>query len=297
MENIEEDKTTLSEEERNRRNSIILSQKPLRRLEILRLDYTFSVMVPLIMAIYLNNLNIMAHIDLLAGFFLFAITGNTLNDMLDARKAGDNEAETIERIRGFHWKELATISITAFIFGSMLFSRTTEQHPQNLFILAIIVIMVVLYCVKKNIPVVNQILLGISHVFLPYLMIKIDAGTTPLLTGAEWFLMTTFFFFAFTGQIVHEIIDGDSITRFKPKVQQIIVLSSSVATIILGIITVFITSNIYFIPFVIIPIGSIYTFRKPTHSTKGVKDVGIILGNVILVYFLVLIFRAQFYIV
>jgi hypothetical protein len=101
--------------------------------------------------------------------------------------------------------------------------------------------------------------------------------------------MITFFSFAFTGQVVHEIIDRDSISRLSLKAQQLTVIISSIITIIVGIIAVIVTQLVYFIPFCLIPIGSIYTFRKPTTSSRGVKDVGIILGNIIMVYLLVLI--------
>ncbi|GAG23526.1 unnamed protein product, partial [marine sediment metagenome] len=251
---------------------------------------TFSVIVPCLMAIFLNNLNLWEHLDIIIGFCLYAITGNTLNDMIDAKNP--EEKETIERIKGFHWKEIATISIISFVFGTMLFVRTIRTHPINLLILIMIIGMVVFYCIKKDLPIINQILLGVSHVFLPYLIIKIDSSIEPLLTPGEWFLMFCFFSFTFTGQIVHEIIDGDSITRFSLRVQQLTVLISSIITITMGIAILFIIEfekSIYFLPFCLIPIGSIYTFRKPTSSTKGVKDVGIILGNIILVYFLVLI--------
>ncbi|MHA1730183.1 MAG: hypothetical protein ACTSWY_15850 [Promethearchaeota archaeon] len=267
-----------------------------KRIELLRLDYLFSVIVPCLMAIYLNDLNFFNHLDIIAGFGLYAITGNTLNDMIDAKNP--EEKETIERIKGFHWKEIATISIIAFIFGTMLFVRTVIENPINGIIILVIILMVVIYCLKKDFPVFNQILLCVSHVFLPYLIIKIDAmepGTEAgdIFTLGEWFLMTAFFCFAFMGQIVHEIIDGDSITRFSSRTQQITVIVSSVLTIAMAIITLFtieIEKSVYFIPFITFPIGVIYAFRHPTRSTKGVKDIGLIFGNIILVYFLVLIF-------
>ena len=261
-----------------------------RRIDLLRLDYLFSVIVPCLMAIFINDLNIMNYLDILAGFSLYAITGNTLNDMIDAKNP--DEKETIERIKGFQWKEIAAISIVSFIFGTTLFVRTITENPINALIIVIIIAMVVLYCIKKDVPIINQILLGVSHVFLPYLIIKIDAGSVPTISIAEWFLMLTFFCFAFTGQIVHEIIDGDSISRFSLKTQQLTVIISSIITIIVGVVAVLVVGppkSVYFIPFCLIPIGSIYAFRKPTTSSRGVKDVGLILGNIILVYLLVLI--------
>jgi hypothetical protein len=260
----------------------------MRRINLLRLDYVFSVVVPCLMAIYINDFNLVDHLDIIMGFTLYAIVGNTLNDMIDAKDP--HEEETIERVAGFHWKEIATVAITAFLFGSMMFVRTIQEHPQNAILLVAIIVMVVVYCLKKNLPIINQILLGVSHVFLPYLMIKIDGNANPILNENEWILMMTFFSFAFTGQIVHEIIDGDSITKFSLRTQQLVVIVSSVVTMVMGFFALSI-ADIYFLPFIFIPIGSIYTFRKPTHSTKGVKDAGIILGNIILFYFLVLIIQ------
>jgi hypothetical protein len=258
-----------------------------RRLDLLRLGYTFSVLIPCILPIYLFNLIPWNYLDIIFGFFFYAITGNTLNDVIDARNP--EEIETIERIKGFTWKEILSISVLSFAFGTMLFVRTIRENWINGVILGIIIILVVVYCLEKRIPIINQILLGVSHVFLPYLMIKIDSGVIPIISGEEWFLMGTFFAFAFTGQIVHEAVDGDAITRFSLKIQQIVVIISSVATIGVGIGAIIVLEDIYFIPFCIIPLGSIYVFRKPKKPKPGVKDVGIILGNIILLYFLVLI--------
>ena len=57
--------------------------------------------------------------------------------------------------------------------------------------------MVVIYCLKKSIPILNQILLGISHIVFPYLIIQVDAQADPLISTVEWFLMFTFLSFAF----------------------------------------------------------------------------------------------------
>ncbi|MHA1820684.1 MAG: hypothetical protein ACTSVC_09450 [Promethearchaeota archaeon] len=275
------------EDENKKLKEMVLNPSTHRRIDILRPDYIFSVIIPCLMAIYFNHLNILHHLDIIFAFALYAFTGNTLNDMIDAKNP--SEVETVYRVQGYHWKEIGTIGVISFAFGTMFFIRTIKEHPINLVLLIIIVFMVVVYCIKKNIPIINQILLGASHVFFPYIMIKIDANSSPILTSGEWFLMLAFFSYAFTGQIVHEIIDGDSITKFSLRTQQLIVIVSSIITIVLGIFAMYILDNIYFFPLILIPIGSIYTFRHPTRSTKGVKDVGLILGNVILIYFLGLI--------
>ncbi len=257
-----------------------------RRIDLLRLDYAFSVLVPCLMAIYINNLPILHHLDLLTGFLLYAVTGNTLNDVIDMRDP--DEIETLKRVKGYHWKEILAIAAISFLFGTTMFVRTFQEHPINILYLTLTVGMVILYCFKKDVPILNQILLGASHVFFPYIMIKTDANM-PSFSSEEWILMVTFFFYAFSGQVVHEIIDGDAITKFSPRTQQFTVILSSIITIIMGFLTVWLLDDIYFIPIALIPLGSIYTFRKPTESTQGVKDVGIVLGNVLLVYFFVLI--------
>jgi len=238
------------------------------------------------MCIYINDLTLLDHIDILAGFLLYAVTGNTLNDVIDMRDP--EEEETLKRVEGYHWKEILAIAAISFLFGTTLFIRTLKEHPINILYLGLTISMVVVYCIKKDVPVFNQILLGASHIFFPYMMIKTDAGA-PTFSSDEWILVVTFFFYAFSGQVVHEIIDGDAITRFSKKAQQMTVIISSSLTVVLGFITAWLLNDIYFVPIALIPLGSIYTFRKPTESTHGVKDVGIILGNVLLVYYLVLI--------
>lgn len=258
-----------------------------RRIDLLRLDYAFSVIVPMLMAIYFNKLNLTDHLDIIFGFGFLAITGNTLNDAIDLRDP--SETETLERTQGYHWKEIAAIGVIAFVFGMMFFIRTIREHPINGIYLICTIAMVIFYCFKKNIIILNQILLGVSHVVFPYIMIKTDASTEPVLNYIEWFLMLCFLSYAFTGNVVHEIIDGDAITRLSLRKQQIVVIISSCITIVAGIMICIVLQEIFFIPFVLIPIGSIYTFRRPTQSTRGVKDVGIVLGNIIMVYFILLI--------
>ena len=128
-----------------------------RRIDLLRLDYAFSVIVPLLLAIYFNKLNLFDHLDIIVGFTLYAITGNTLNDAIDMRDP--NEIDTLERTKGYHWKEIMAVAIIAFMFGTILFFRTIKVHPINGLYLVLTIIMVVVYCLKKAIPIFNQILL------------------------------------------------------------------------------------------------------------------------------------------
>ncbi|MHA1291971.1 MAG: UbiA family prenyltransferase [Promethearchaeota archaeon] len=264
-----------------------------KRIDLLRLDYVFSVVVPMLIAIYLNRLNPFEHFDIILGFILLAITGNTWNDVIDMKDP--NEKETLERVEGYHPREIFTIGLASFILGITLLLRTCFEHPINGLFLIIIIVMVLLYCVWfKSYPIINHILLGASHIILPYFIIKFDANLIKpgefWLTPVELTLMLTFFAFAFTGQIVHETIDGDSITKYLNLKQiQVLIWISSIITIIMAIWAFVIIPNYYFIPFMLFPLGTMFTFRRPTQSTKGVKDVGILIGNFLLLYFMCLI--------
>lgn len=259
------------------------------RFGLLRLDYTFSVIIPMLLAIYLNQLNLFYHIDIIIGFIFLAITGNTWNDVIDMRDP--NETETLKRVKGYHPKEIFTIGFISFILGITLLLRTCIQHLLNAIFLLIIIIMVLLYCVwLKPVPFLNHFLLGASHMLFPYFMIKVDAGLPLVDIEKELPLLVAFFAFGLTGQFVHEVIDSDSLTKhFSLRQCQIIIWISSLISFGLGIWAFIILEQYYFFPFIFLPLGTIYTFRRPTKSTQGVKDIGILVGNFLLIYFLCLI--------
>jgi len=259
-----------------------------KRIDLLRLDYLFSVIVPLLVAIFLNNLNPLEHIDIIIGFSFLAITGNTWNDVIDMKHP--EEKETLERVEGYHPREIFTIGAVAFVLGLTLLLRTCFQNLINAILLSLIIVLVLVYCIwMKPVPIANHLILGTSHVILPYFMIKIDAEI-PLMSEKEWILMLCFFAFAVTGQFVHEVIDEDSLRKHLSLRQcQIVIQISSTITLILGLWAFIILAQYYFLPFIFMPIGTMFTFRRPTASTKGVKDVGIIIGNFLLVYFACLI--------
>lgn len=259
-----------------------------RRIELLRLDYTFSVLIPMLIAIYLNSLNIFRHLDILVGFTFLAITGNTWNDVIDMKDPDD--LDTMMRVEGYHPKEIFTIGLLSFFLGITLLVRTCIQNPINAILLIIIIGMVLAYCIWiKPIPLINDIFLVTSHVLFPYLMIKLDAGLS-LLSFNEWILISALLAFSFNAQITHEVIDGDAIRKkFNLRQCQIVIQVSASITLILGLWTIILTNNYYFFPFIFFPLGIMYTFRKPTASTKGVKDVGLLSGNFLLIYFLCLI--------
>ena len=97
-----------------------------RRLDLLRLDYAFAVIVPCLFAIYLNDLNLLSHLDVILGFVFFVMTGCVMNDALDRRDP--REVETIQRTKEFVWKELAALAIACFVFGIGFMIRTVQDH-------------------------------------------------------------------------------------------------------------------------------------------------------------------------
>ena len=141
---------------------------------LLRVEYIFSVLVPCLLCIYLNNYEIISHIWILAGFSFYAITGNTLNDVIDMKNP--NEKETLERVKGYGRKEIGTISIASFLLGTICFLNVIVPNPLLGAYLILIVLLVIIYCLFKFLVIINHIILGISHIILPWFMIKINAG-------------------------------------------------------------------------------------------------------------------------
>ncbi len=264
-------------------------------LKLLRIEYIFSVLVPCLLSIYLNNYEVITHIWILAGFAFYAITGNTLNDVIDMKDP--DEKETLKRVQGYSRKEILTISLATFLIGTLCFMNSIIIYPILGIYLVIIVIMVIFYCLFKSLVIVNHIILGISHIFLPWWMIKINAGDVilgifPDLSVFELLILLSVASVGYTGQMLHELIDGDSLSKLSPKVSQLVIWIASVVSLTIAIISLIITQFIIFLPIVFFPFGIMYIFRKPRKDLLGrtsLKDVGIILGNLILVYIVVLI--------
>ena len=110
--------------------------------QLLRLEYIFTVIIPILFAIYLNNYNILNNLDIIFAFAFWAITGNSLNDLKDMDNLKDKE--TAERTKGYSKKEIGVVSITGFILGTTLFLNPILNHPEISFYLIAIVIFVVL---------------------------------------------------------------------------------------------------------------------------------------------------------
>jgi 4-hydroxybenzoate polyprenyltransferase len=112
--------------------------------KLLRVEYIFSVIIPCLLCIYLNSYNIISHIWILAGFAFYAITGNTLNDIIDMRDP--NEKETLERVKGYSRKEILVLGLASFLLGTMCFMNNILSNPILGLYLVIIVFLVVFYC-------------------------------------------------------------------------------------------------------------------------------------------------------
>ena len=262
---------------------------------LLRLDYLFSVLIPCFLAIYLNNYDLQNNIWILAGFAFYAITGNTLNDVIDM--TDPNEKETLERVEGYGRKEIFVLSIASFIIGTACFMKSILINPLLAVYLVIIVFLVIFYCLFKSLVIINHVILGVSHIVLPWFMIKINArdiifGVLPSLTFSEIFILATIISVAFTGQMVHEMIDGDSLSKLKPKSSQLVIWIASIISLIIAITSFLVTQYFVFLPIIFFPLGIMYIFRKPRNNLLGrssLKDTGILLGNLMFAYIIVLV--------
>ena len=262
---------------------------------LLRIEYLFSVLIPCLLCIYLNNYDIIANIWILAGFGFYAITGNTLNDAIDMRDP--DEKETLERVKGYSRKEILVLALASFLLGTMCFMNVILINPILGVYLGIIVFMVIFYCLFKTLLIINHIILGVSHIILPYFMIKINAGDIfmnlfPEMELFESLILAAITAVAFTGQMVHEMIDGDSLAKLKPKSSQIVIWVACIISLLISVISFIITKYWIFIPIVFFPFGIMYIYRKPRTNLLGrtsLKDTGIILGNLMLAYIIILI--------
>ncbi|MFW9784615.1 MAG: hypothetical protein ACFFFB_20205 [Candidatus Heimdallarchaeota archaeon] len=262
---------------------------------LLRIEYLFSVLIPCLLAIFLNDYEITQHLWILAGFGFYAITGNTLNDFIDMRDP--NEKETLARVKGYGRKEILTLSLASFVLGTMCFMNDIIVKPILGIYLTIIVFMVIFYVLFKSLVIINHIILGLSHIVLPWFMIKINAGDVvmnvfPAMRLNESLILASLISVAYTGQMIHEMIDGDSLSKLKARSSQIVIWISCIISITIAIISLIIVRSLVFLPIIFFPIGIMYIFRTPRSNLLGrssLKDIGIILGNLMFAYILILI--------
>jgi hypothetical protein len=99
-------------------------------------------------------------------------------------------------------------------------------------------------------------------------------------------------FVGYTGQMLHELIDGDSLSKLSPRSSQLVIWITCLVSIVITVVALIVTQKIIFLPMIFFPFGILHIFRKPRTDLLGktsLKDVGIILGNLILVYIIILI--------
>lgn len=255
----------------------------MNRIELLRLDYLFSVVVPCLLAVYIANLHIVNYLGIIFGWSFIGITGNLLNDAIDKDRDID-----------YSNKELGTIAIISFILGITLMIDSFTKARINIVFALCSIFLVIGYCVfLKKFSIINKFVLVTSHIVFPYLMVRFlnfaIEPSKPILLG-EIMLLLTFLVFSFSGQVIHEAIDQEAIQSYSQRKVQIIVQIASILTIIFGIYAIILLTYYYLFPFIVVPIGPMYIYRKPRVPGKHVKDVGIIIGNLIMVYMIVLIF-------
>ncbi len=265
---------------------------------LLRVEYIFTVIVPCLICIYINEYNAFEYIWILAGFAFYAMAGNTLNDFFDIKNPKDKE--TKDRVQDYSRREIFALFLCNFILGSTCFMTPIIKHPILAVYLALTVILVVLYCLFKNLVFVNHIMLGVSHMLLPWAMIKIAAGDTllnflPALSLNEIMVLLCASALAFTGEMLHEQIDGDSITRFSLKTIQKIVWVAAIISLVIGVISLIITRYFIFLPFVFFPFGIMFIYRKPQNlrGKTTLKDTGIIMGNLFFIFVIILLISQQ----
>jgi hypothetical protein len=263
--------------------------------KLLRIEYLFSVLIPCLLAIFLNDYEINQHLWILAGFGFYGITGNVLNDFIDMRDP--NEKETLERVNGYGRKEILVLALASFVLGTMCFMNDIIVRPILGVYLAIIVIMVIFYILFKKLVIINHIILGVSHIVLPWFMVKINAGDIvmnifPAMELNESLILASLISVAYTGQMIHEMIDGDSLSKLKAKTSQIVIWVTCIIALSIAIISFIIIKNIILLPIVFFPLGILYIFRTPRSNLLGrssLKDIGIILGNLMFAYIILLI--------
>jgi hypothetical protein len=208
-----------------------------------------------------------------------------------------NEKETLKRVKGYTRKEIFILALASFLLGTICFMNDVLINPILGIYLLIIVILVIFYCLFKSLVIINHLILGFSHIILPYFMIKINSGEVfmvifPDMELYESLILASITAVAFTGQMVHEMIDGDSLSRLKPKTSQIVILIACIISLAITIISFIITNYLIFLPILFFPLGIMYVYRTPRTNLLGrtsLKDIGILLGNLMLAYLFILI--------
>ncbi|MFX0100837.1 MAG: hypothetical protein ACFFCS_14775 [Candidatus Hodarchaeota archaeon] len=240
------------------------------RWGVLRLDYLFSVIIPCLIAIYVHDEPLNYHLRTILGWAFLGIAGNVINDMIDK-----------DRDLTWHSKELGAIALGAIALSMLCFFESVVRNPWNLLWVACAIIMILAYCLGlKKIQFVSTFWQVFAEIFFPYFTIKLPSGN-------EWFWVITLYSFGLLSQFVHESIDKEAISTLSPRRVRIVVIFFSLLTLALGAVLFLQFFDFNIIPFAFVPLATIYIFRVPRKAIgSNIKDVGIIMGNFFMVYFL-----------
>ncbi|MHA1270637.1 MAG: UbiA family prenyltransferase [Candidatus Helarchaeota archaeon] len=238
----------------------------------------FSVLVPIFLAIYINDLIFYNYIKLIGGWIFIGISGNLLNDIKDQ----DRDLE-------FSRNHLIAFFLISLTLGTILLIETFMINWINLVLFLCSAILVVLYCLKlKKYAIINKFVLVLSHIIFPYLIINIPSLNAPNFYG-ELFILLGLFFFSFSSQIIHELSDKEAFKKYPKKLTRFIIIIISIISIVFYIFAIIILCDFYLIPLIFAPIGILFLYRMPIIPRPIHKKAGILVGNLLLVYFLFLI--------
>ncbi|MHA1680266.1 MAG: hypothetical protein ACTSUE_04620 [Promethearchaeota archaeon] len=244
------------------------------RWKVVRLDYLFSVIIPCLIAIYVNGGSLHSHLETIFGWAFLGVAGNVINDIIDD-----------DRDLGWRSKELAAVAMGSILLSVLCFVDLVVSNPLNLLWILLSVTFVLLYCLLfKKYPIVSTIGQVIPEILFPYFTIHIPNSSI------EWLWILSLLFFGFLSQFVHETIDEEAISTFSPRITRVIVYLFSSITLVLGAFLFVFTFDYNILPFAFVPAATMYIFRNQKRApAKNIKDIGLILGNFFMAYFILLV--------
>jgi 4-hydroxybenzoate polyprenyltransferase len=245
------------------------------RWNVVRLDYLFSVVLPCIIALYVNHLPLLGSIRTILGWALLGITGNVINDAIDR-----------DRDLGWQRKELVAIAVGSLALAGLCFIPAIVADPLNGAWIAIAIVLIIVYNFgMKKVPVASALVQVFAEIVMPYFTIHLPT------TAVEWLWLVTLYAYGILSQFMHEALDSEAVASYGPKKVRFIVFLFSLIVLVLGVVLFVLTVDINILPFAFVPFAAMYIYRTPRSkdAAGNIKDVGIILGNLFLVYFIVLV--------
>jgi 4-hydroxybenzoate polyprenyltransferase len=255
-----------------------LAKASAHRWDVLRLDYLFAVLVPCLIALYITRSGasgFLDHLRTILGWAFLGIAGNVINDIVD-------------KDRDLDWKnkELGAIAIGSIVLSVLCFVSVMASDPMMIVYVGVAIVLVFVYCIGlKKIPIASGFVQVFAEVCMPYFSIHVPDSSI------EWFWLVSLFFFSILSQFTHEAIDKEAVSsRFSLNKVRIIVFIFSGLTLGCGTILFLLTLDYNILPVAFVPFATIYMFRKfNAVPAPNIKNIGIIIGNFYMIFFLVLI--------